>query len=478
MPPSVSQLATERLRKAGWDSRWPFILEDLANPRIRSAIRADPSLSRKEKEKILSFAPGEAGYRRVFEEQTDMPLDLTKLASGVKAAKKKSLMKAEAGLRAQSKVVVRPDELDALTGLTERQLQPRKNLSARQIGMLVKLRDPNSPLNQRLEAKGQAQQAMRAFSNLEKSAALRPTTPPRGKPPRPKSVFDVLEGPDLRQLDVPGAEAYLTWAGEHLDKLTDLQRVVNATAPDSPAHLTAKANLNKMLTTPWGKVQTPAEAIQKIVEKGNQVAKAAGVSEDELRARNFPISEQLALKTKATQEREALLKKMGSTPETRTSRLGGRKPLISLTPKGKPETHIDAAEATPASKWTGKPSNLTTLARLKSEPPRDVDLDEATKYTQSLREGELRGIPLPKLQQALNNTTNWASFFRNKETLAALEESEKDPARRKIIQDMSYEYQKEWGPKLSGPEFLASRGKSLTRAQKSIEKARLGITKS
>ena len=62
--------------------------------------------------------------------------------------------------------------------------------------------------------------------------------------------------------------------------------------------------------------------------------------------------------------------------------------------------------------------------------------------------------------------------------MAALQEKETNPKTQKVLRDMAYEYEKEWGPRLSGPEFLANRGKALVSAQKSIEKGRLSITKS
>lgn len=93
MAESVSKLAYARLKKAGWKKSWPFILEDLANPRVRAAIQADPSLSKAEKTRILEFAPGGPRYNKVFNEGSGVNLDWT----GVDKSRKKSLAKYERG---------------------------------------------------------------------------------------------------------------------------------------------------------------------------------------------------------------------------------------------------------------------------------------------------------------------------------------------------------------------------------------------
>lgn len=58
---TVPEWLKERLeerRKAGWDSKWPFVPADLGNADFVAAIKSDPTLDVFEKEKILSFAPG------------------------------------------------------------------------------------------------------------------------------------------------------------------------------------------------------------------------------------------------------------------------------------------------------------------------------------------------------------------------------------------------------------------------------------
>lgn len=96
---SVSQLAYQRLLEAGWNPNWPFIMEDLANPRVRRALQADPTLSAGEKRKIMQFAPGNPGYQKALGSNMAQPqLEwFQAAAAGIKKARQKSLRKYEAG---------------------------------------------------------------------------------------------------------------------------------------------------------------------------------------------------------------------------------------------------------------------------------------------------------------------------------------------------------------------------------------------
>lgn len=57
--------AFKEREKLGWNPEWPFIPADLINKDFRELIRNDPELSKAEKDKILSFAPGGANEGRL-----------------------------------------------------------------------------------------------------------------------------------------------------------------------------------------------------------------------------------------------------------------------------------------------------------------------------------------------------------------------------------------------------------------------------
>ena len=50
--------AIEDLKRRGWNTQWPFVPADLANKDFRDAIQKDPSISRPDRDLIMSFAPG------------------------------------------------------------------------------------------------------------------------------------------------------------------------------------------------------------------------------------------------------------------------------------------------------------------------------------------------------------------------------------------------------------------------------------
>lgn len=61
----LRQLTMQRLKDAGWDTRWPIVIADLTDRDKVDAIKSDPSLSQEEKDRILSFVPGGEGWNKL-----------------------------------------------------------------------------------------------------------------------------------------------------------------------------------------------------------------------------------------------------------------------------------------------------------------------------------------------------------------------------------------------------------------------------
>lgn len=60
MAKAFHDMLMEDLRARGWNTDWPILPQDLAQPSVLEAVKSDPTLSEEERAKILSFAPGGA----------------------------------------------------------------------------------------------------------------------------------------------------------------------------------------------------------------------------------------------------------------------------------------------------------------------------------------------------------------------------------------------------------------------------------